>query len=633
MAIWVRWFFENGSAGRSPRRVSFWVLGAVFVVIAGLTGRLFSIQVLAHERYRAERDHNSTRTITLPGERGAIITSDNIALARTTFSGNTVVINPRAVPAAQRMAIAVRLSRLLARDEGFAQKLEFELNHRKDSYFYCVAREIGEDAAEAVKRAVAAKELPGVELRAIETREYPLGAFAPHIVGFVGSDKIGQEGVERLMDSLLAPRPGKRIVTVDALNRPVPGMHDEVEAAVNGATVELTINAAIQSIVEEELRACVEKWDPVSVAVVVLETHTGAVLGMANYPSFDPNNPGATPEGRRNIAITDAFEPGSMFKPLIVCGAYQQDLLQPDSILPYTPNLSIPGRRKMVSDGSHPIPHNCLEMLPDGRWGARIDIGLVKSSNTQMTRIGLLLGVDRLHEHLSNCAFGRRTGFDLGGPAFGESPGRLRAREQWSVGSSIPSICMGYEVQVTPLQMLNSFNAIANGGDLLKPYVVRRVIAAGGKVVFERQPEILCHSGLSREVTREKMNSTLKRVVSGEGTAKSAAITEYQIAGKTGTAHKVKGGQYSEDKICSFVGYAPADDPRISVIVVVNEARAKVLNRWGYPIQHFGGTVAAPTMSRITLRTLKYLGVAETEPVLPELGNGLVEVKRLPSKD
>lgn len=627
------WFLRSTPQSASPRRRALLILGLLFAVMCGLCGRLYSLQVMSHEHYQAQRDRASTRTIALPGERGAIITRDGVALARTTFSGNTVVANPRAIPAALRKSVAVRLTQLMGRDDAFAARLELELHRRADKFYYSVAREISDAQAEAVKAACKAGELPGVELRAIETREYPQGVFASHIVGFVGADKAGQEGVERMLDAVLAPKPGKRVVTVDALGRAVPGIDALTEPAVNGANVELTIDAAIQAIVEEELKACVEKWDPVSVAIVVMETHTGAVLAMSNYPTFDPNNPGASPDGRRNIAITDAFEPGSMFKPLIVCGAYQHGLLTPDSVLPYTPEIRVPGRTKAVSDGTHPIPQSCLVKMADGRWGAPVDVGLVKSSNTQMTRIGLLLGPDRLHEHLRRCAFGMRTGFDLGGPQFGESAGRLRPLSQWSIGSSIPSICMGYEVQVTALQMLNSFNAIANGGSLMKPYVIRRIVAADGEILFERKPEVLMESGLSAEVTRKLMNDTLKRVVSAEGTAKGAKLDEYAIAGKTGTAHKVKGGQYSSDKICSFVGYAPADDPCISVIVVVNEARAKVLNKWGYPIQHFGGTVAAPTMSRITLRALKYLGVSETAPLLPNLGDGTVEANTRPLRD
>jgi cell division protein FtsI (penicillin-binding protein 3) len=173
-------------------------------------------------------------------------------------------------------------------------------------------------------------------------------------------------------------------------------------------------------------------------------------------------------------------------------------------------------------------------------------------------------------------------------------------------------VSIGYEVQVTPMQMLNCFNAIANGGKVFKPWVIQTVVGADGKVVYEGRPELLLESGLSEEVTRTMMNETLKGVVE-DGTATSAQLKEYLIAGKTGTAKKVKGGQYSNDKVCSFVGYAPADNPALSVIVVVNEANAKVLNKYGWAIRHYGGTVAAPTMSRIVLRSLKLMGVPEDE--------------------
>ncbi|MCC6574353.1 MAG: penicillin-binding protein 2 [Planctomycetes bacterium] len=610
------WFLAPSSRTASPRKRALIVLGLIVVVFAGLIGRLYSLQVMHHDHYLAVRDRNSTRTLALPGERGAILTSDGIALARTTFSGASLIVNPRAVPADQRTVVAGRLAALLGRDHDYAVKLELELIKRQDKYFYSIMRETPEASAGPLREAIKRGELPGVEIRAIETRDYPLGNFASHIVGFAGRDGVGQEGVERALDKWLRATPGKRIVAVDALARPLQGVGDDVTDPVAGATVELTINAAIQAIVEEELAECVKTWDPVSVSVVVLETHTGAVLGLSNYPNYDPNEPGLDASCRRNMAITDAFEPGSMFKPLIVCGAYQMGLLTPDSVIEYTPTLSVPGRKKQVSDGTHPIPRDCLELMDNGRWGARVDVALVKSSNTAMCRIGLLLGCERLQPFLQSVCFGQHTGFDLGGSAFGESRGYLRPLKQWTTGSSIPSVTMGYEVQVTPLQMANCFNAIATGGTVYRPYVIKKVTASDGTVLLDRAPEVLKATGLSAKVTREQMNETLKRVVSAEGTARGAKLEEYVIAGKTGTANKVKNGQYSDDKICSFVGYAPADNPQITVIVTVNEARAKVLNRYGWPIQHFGGTVAAPTMSQITLRTLKHLGVAESAPVV-----------------
>ncbi|MBE7492867.1 MAG: penicillin-binding protein 2 [Planctomycetes bacterium] len=616
MARWLAWMIGGTSGTRNARRGALVMLGLMVAVFFGLAGRLYDLQVTQHEHYSAKRRANSTRTITLVGTRGTIRTEDGVALAQTTFSGASLAVNPRVVPAGDRAAVAARVAQILGRDQAWADELHRQLYERREKAYYNIRREIDAETAARIRAACEAGELPGVEVRAIETREYPLGDFAAHIVGFVDGDMRGQEGVERALEKYLAAQAGRRVITVDALGRPLEGTQDWVEAPRDGADVQLTINAGIQAIVEEELRACVEKWDPVTVSVIVMETNTGAILGLANYPSFDPNRPGTDAAARKNISITDPFEPGSMFKPLIVCAAYQKGLLTPDSLIEYTPELKVPGRPKLISDHGHEIPasewifHNGANCVP-------VSTALVKSSNTVMTRIGLMLGCRDLHATVTGMGFGRRTGFDLGGPAFGESAGRVRPLEKWTVPSSIPSLSIGYEVQVTPMQMLNCFNAIANGGRVLKPYVVNRVVGADGRMLYQAAPEDLLQTGLTRQVTREMMNETLKRVVSGEGTAGSGALKEYRIAGKTGTAHKVKQGQYSSDKICSFVGYAPADQPVISVIVVVNEARAKVLNRYGWRIRHYGGTVAAPVMSRIVLRSLKHLGVPEDSDTAP----------------
>lgn len=613
------WAIGQDCKARNSRRAALIVLGLLLAVMVGLAGRLYDLQVQQHDHFEARRSANSTRSFALPGTRGSIYTQDGIALAQTTFSGASLVANPRAIPGEERAAVAARVAMLLQRDAEFAKALEEQLYARRDKYFYSVRREVDPALAGDVRKAIEAGELPGFEIRPIETREYPLGVFASHVVGFVDAEMTGMEGIERALEKFLAAQAGRRTITVDALGHPLEGSGASVEAPRNGANVYLTINAGIQAIVEDELKACVDKWDPITVSVIVMETQTGAILGLSNYPTFDPNKPAENPDGRRNIAITDPFEPGSMFKPLIVCSAYQRGLLNPDSLIEYTPELSIPGRKKLITDHGHEITGDTL-IYNNGRNWVPISTALVHSSNTVMTRVGLMLGCQGLYDTITGMGFGRRTGFDLGGAAFGESAGRVRPLKDWTVPSSIPSISIGYEVQVTPMQMLNCFNAIANGGTVYKPFVVARVVDDTGKVLYQGEPAELLKTGLTREVTREMMNETLKRVVSREGTAGAGALKEYRVAGKTGTAMKVKGGQYSKDKVCSFVGYAPADNPVLSVIVVVNEARATVKNKWGYPIQHFGGTVAAPTVSRIMLRSLKHLGVDE-DPEPPVLEN------------
>ena len=606
------WMLGTSGPAKSPRLGARLALGLMVVLFFWLGGRLFSLQVWQHDDYIAQRNANSTRTVKLPGTRGSILTEDGVTLAQTTFSGASLVVNPRAVPAADRVAVADKLATVLGRDAEFARELHEQLYLRRDKAFYCIAHETPPAAVKEIERLMQLKELPGVELRSIETREYPLGNFASHIVGFVGRDMHGMEGAERALESHLAATPGKRIITVDALGRPIENIDDRVQAPIDGASVYLTLNSGIQAIVEDELQSLVDQWDPVTVSIIVMETNTGALLGISNYPNFNPNQPGSDAAARKNIAITDPFEPGSVFKPLIVCSAYQRGLLQPDSLIEYTPDLQVPGRRKLVTDRGHEIANEHW-IYHNGKPHVTVNRALISSSNTVMTRIGLMLGCENLHATLTGVGFGRYTGFDLGGPRFGESPGVVRPLDKWTVPHSIPSLSIGYEVQVTPLQMLNCFNAIANGGSVYKPWVIGRVVDAKGKEVYRGRPDLLTESGLSEEVTRRMMSETLKGVVD-DGTATSANITQYKIAGKTGTAHKVKGGQYSEDKICSFVGFAPADNPAISVIVVVNEANAKVFNKYGWRIRHYGGTVAAPTMSRIVLRSLKHMGVPEDAP-------------------
>lgn len=603
----------------TPRRTAQWAMGAVVIALIFLIGRLFSLQVVKHDDYIEMRNANSTRTVTIPGTRGSIYTEDGICLAQTTFSGASIVVNPRAIPASERVQVANLITDTLGGGVEDARKLEQQLYKRRNSYFYSVKHEATKTQAEKIRSAIRQGNLPGVSVRSVETREYPLGNFAAQIIGFTGRDLYGQEGVERFYERFLSASAGKRIITVDALGHALESVNDHVDPALDGARVTLTINSGIQAIVEDELRTAVDKWDPVSMSIIVMDTQTGAILGIANYPNYDPNIRTSDLSARKNTAITDGFEPGSMVKPIIYARAFELGILKPDDLIEYTPVLKVKGRRKTVTDKGHEIPpEECIEM--NGKYYVTARKALVTSSNTCAVRVGLMLGIDNVYEAMTGVGFKQKTGFDMGGSRFGESAGIMRRQEDWTEGNSLTSVAMGYEIQVTPMQMLNCFNSIANGGKVMKPWIINRVTGANGKVLVEGGPKVLIDTWMSEKTARELVTPILIDIVNDpDGTANRAQLDGYQIAGKTGTAHKVKNGQYTRDKICSFVGFAPAESPTISVIVTVNEARAKNYNKWGWRIRHYGGTVAAPTHARVSLRTLKHLGVPERElVVIPE---------------
>ncbi|NUQ33611.1 MAG: hypothetical protein HUU29_01535 [Planctomycetaceae bacterium] len=367
----------------------------------------------------------------------------------------------------------------------------------------------------------------------------------------------------------------------------------------------------------------------------MLESNTGRILALANYPTFEPERFFEAKQDMLKIrAITDPFEPGSVFKPLILCGGIENDLFTPDTLIPYKPTVSVLGR--VVTDGAHPI------MAKDHASSGLVTatMGITKSSNTcanfvaQSIFAGKRLGgheygpanvvpyegAGRLDVMLRSFGFGQYTGFDLGGTSGGESRGTLPDLAEWTkstkpnyaIRNVVPSIAQGYQVQVTALQMLCCFNAIATGGVRMKPFVVDKVSARDGRVLFEQLPQVAGHSGISPE-TAAQMREMLENVVD-DGTGQKAHIEGYRLAGKTGTATISTNGGYGENaNTCSFVGFAPANDPRISAIVVARHPHKRKVNQYGYPLLPYGGSVAAPYLAEIVERTLVHLGVPRSK--------------------
>jgi len=515
--------------------VVFVALGFIFI---GLSVRLFAIQVADHEGYAAKRDAHRTGFIDVRPPAGTITDARGEALAVSVAVPSIFRIPPPPTPVVEGPPEPRR---------------HFE---------WVIRRATDADVARI-------KGMPGYGVRTEYVRRYPQGTVAAHVLGLRNIDDVGIEGLERSLDRAIGTRPHRGQIEVDALRvklsypDPLPG----------GADVQLTIDLVLQRIVEEELDAAVAQYRPKWASVVVMDPHTGAVLALANRPTFDPNAPVTDPRSHQNLALSAPYEPGSTLKPFIVAGALEEKLIGPRTMIDCEMGLWRHGAR--VLHDHH--PYGSLTVA---------DV-VVKSSNIGAAKIGALtLGKLRLRKWASAFGFGRRTGVEM--PL--EDPGRLVALSRWSefTNTSVP---MGHEISCTVLQLTAAMSAIANGGKLMRPYVVARV----GGAEAGRPPGVEILSKKTCEQMREMLAEVVK-----SGTGQKASIPGVQVAGKTGTTQKVDPAtrQYTHERhIASFAGFAPAEDARLCLAVVIDEPQGA----------YYGGAVAAPVVANIIRRSLPHL--------------------------
>ncbi|MCX6936636.1 MAG: penicillin-binding protein 2 [Verrucomicrobia bacterium] len=427
-------------------------------------------------------------------------------------------------------------------------------------------------------------------------RVYPHDELAAHVIGFVNKEDVPSGGVEAFADQYLKglsgwreiERDGKRVELAQFRQREVPSS--------DGWGVVLSIDTAIQHIVEREVAAIVTKFNPQKVSVIVSDAHSGFLLALANYPSFNLNKFGETPlDKQRNIAVADLIEPGSTFKIVATSGALNEGLITPattfdctlDSIL----YLGKP-RRFMRDDHHYDHPLTLAEVI-------------AKSSNIGTAQVGMLLGERRLYDYARAFGFGERSGYPLGR----EEPGLLADPVKWS-GVDITRIPAGYSIAATPMQVHYAMGAIANGGQLLRPQVIRQVVDARGEVVYSFRPAV--RRTVIAPATADAMSKMLQRVVSVDGTARVAAISGFEVAGKTGTAQKLINGRYSErNHVGSFVGFFPASRPRLVITIIVDDGKP-ASGGVGY-----GATVAAPSFKVIAEQLIQYLDIKPVAPLVP----------------
>jgi cell division protein FtsI (penicillin-binding protein 3) len=541
------------SARLSNRRIRLLLVLFVLAFLATF-GRAFWLQaVQARPLDRMAKGQHDV-TVDVPAARGSILDRHGLELA-IGQQAITVFANPRHV--ADPRATAMAAGRALHIDP---DKLYGKLADRSRGFVY-LARKADPKRANALK----ALDLTGLGFYPEEHRVYPQGSVASHVLGFAGIDNRGLSGLELAHDRTLAGKNGRQTVVRDGFGRTIDLLSSV--PAVEGRNIRLTIDDVLQANAQSVLQRTVRHWGARSASAVVLDPRTGEVLAMASEPGFDANRFAQTDKDtQRNRAVTDTYEPGSTLKVVTVAGALSENLVAPSTTFRLAPSIHVADR----------VIHEAHRTRTEQMTVAEI---LSRSSNVGTVTLAELLGRDRLERWIARFGFGKKTGIDFPGETSGILP------FYWS-GSTIGTLPIGHGIAVTPVQMAAAYGAVANRGVWLRPHLIA-----------DHQPKR--HRVMSRHVADQLMSMLRDVVIEGTGT--EAEVEGYQVAGKTGTAAKPdpQGGYSKSLYVASFVGVVPASDPRLVVLVTVDEPHGAI----------WGGVVAAPAFQEIARFGLQYLEI------------------------
>jgi cell division protein FtsI/penicillin-binding protein 2 len=539
------------------------LLFACFLLLLVIAiGRAAWVQGVQGGGLSADAQSQQTQTVTIPGRRGRILDRNGRELAVSEDAAD-VIATPYQVKDPARAAR--RLAPLLNVSE---QEILRSLADRSSGFAY-LARQVGLPVADKVRKL----KLDGIATLPSSRRVYPEGKLAAPLIGTVGIEGQGLTGLEASDDDLLGGANGERQVVLDGLGNEIE--RDTVSGAEQGEDLRLTIDAGIQARTEEVLAGVAQTYQPKRATAIVMDPRNAKILAMADWPSFDPSDPAsASPEALRSMATGFTYEPGSTFKAFTVAGALSEGLVTPSTVF-YLP-IEIQVADRSISDA-------------EDRGAESLTVAqiLAQSSNVGAVKVGLELGDERFYEWVRRFGFGDPTGV-----AFpGEERGIVPTLSEFS-GSTIGNLPIGQGLSVTPIQMTTAYAAIANGGILRPP---RLVLEEGDTPV----PSPRGHRVISKQ-TAAQVTQMLEGVLAPGGTASEVSVPGYTLAGKTGTAEVAVDGGYSDWKyVASFVGFAPAHDPRLLVTVVVDQPQGS----------YYGGVVAAPAFGEIAKFALPYLEI------------------------
>ena len=559
-------------------------MAAFFLLFSALAGRLFWLQVVRGRELQRRAQSQWTSESAIRPTRGRILDRNGAVLAQSA-TAYTASASPRQVVNAARFAAL--LAPVLDEEVAVIEKKVSDTSRGGVT----LKRQLPRETAQQLKRmkaehaAAGSDALNGLYLEEESKRYYPMGAFAAQLIGLTTIDGVGQAGLEQSMDRYLSGKAGRVLSQIDGKGRALGYGETEYVPAVHGGSVTLTIDASIQSFAEQAAREAMEVNNAKAVRVLAMDPATGEILAMVNKPDYDLNAPprddvASLTRRMRNRVLTDAYEPGSTFKVLTAASALDAGLVSVDEGFYCAGSVVVDGG-KIRCWGK---PHGAETFAQ----------ALQNSCNPVFVEMGLRLGADTLYRYLDAFGIGRKTGVDIPGEADG-----IVIRQSAVKRVDLARIGFGQSVAVTPVQLLTAVCAVVNGGRLMRPYVVRRIADVQGKTIEARAPEERGRP-ISR-ATSDTMRRLLEDVVTLGG-GKNAYLPGYHVGGKTGTAQVyVDGVVSSATHIGSFIGFAPANDPKIALILIVDEADVPV---------DYGSVTAAPYAKEILERALNYLGVA-----------------------
>ena len=616
------------------------VLGILAFVPVGW--RLYTLMIDQYEYYAGLALRNQTRTTSVTAHRGDIL-DRNMNILATSVSVENVYLDPHELKQSKAdiPALAQALGKILDKDPAWIEEQAGDIKQR----YKQIGTRVDEETAGKIREYIQQQDISGVHLEPTSQRTYPFGTLAAQVIGFTNASNDGSEGVEAAYDSYLSGSTGQVITTKGNNEMDMPFSYENYIASRQGNSVILTLDTTVQACLEKQMETAIARYDVQNGAFgLVMNVKTGEILAMATLGSYDPNNyleladPDAAaqvellrqtylaqPEGSeeyeagkqtytealsaarlkqwRNRVLSDGYEPGSTFKVLTMAAALDCGAIDLNTSFHCSGSEQIPGRSQLL---------HCWRS--QGHGAEKTPQALQNSCNIAFAHIALKLGGERFYEYIEKFGILEKTGIDLTGESKGVffDKSLIIDTDKWGT-ASLTSGSFGQTFKITPLQLVRAIASVVNGGNLLEPYIVSEIVDADGNTVMKAEPTVVRQT--IRKETSDTMRTLIESVVT-EGTAKNAQVAGFSIGGKTGTSEKIdvfdENGQRVQDKIVSFVGIAPMNDPEYLVLVALDTPSRET------GIYISGGVMAAPTVGAVLADILPYLGVertfSETDP-------------------